>query len=71
MYYKRDKEKGWCLEEVKKMAAPILAMMYIDMRCDGIKDLIVLSMRGVHVLQVLEIELLYILIINSPFYDMC
>lgn len=52
MYYKRDKEKGWCLEEVKKVAAPILALKYIDMRCDGIKDLVVLSMKGVHVLQV-------------------
>lgn len=45
-------EKGWGLEEVKPMAAPILALKYIDMRCDGIKDLVVLYMKGVHVLQV-------------------
>ncbi|KAJ8942623.1 hypothetical protein NQ318_013336 [Aromia moschata] len=51
MLLKRDKERGWCLEELKKMAAPILGIKYIDISGDGVKELVVLSMKGVHVLQ--------------------
>ncbi|KAJ8941658.1 hypothetical protein NQ314_010303 [Rhamnusium bicolor] len=51
MLLKRDKERGWCLEELKKIAAPILSLRYLDISGDGVKELVVLSMKGVHVLQ--------------------
>ncbi|CAH1116569.1 unnamed protein product [Phaedon cochleariae] len=51
MLYEKNKEKGWCLEEIKTFSAPILGIKYIDITGDGVKDLVVLSMRGVHVLQ--------------------
>ncbi|KAG5899512.1 hypothetical protein JTB14_008201 [Gonioctena quinquepunctata] len=51
MMYKKHRKKGWYLEEMKIIAAPILNLKYIDMTGDGVKDLVVLSIRGVHVLQ--------------------
>lgn len=52
MLYKKKGEKGWCLEEIKSIVAPILGLKYVDMSGDGVKDLVILSMKGVHVLQV-------------------
>lgn len=52
MLYKKNKEKGWCLEEIKTIVSPLLGLKYVDMSGDGVKDLAVLSMKGVHVLQV-------------------
>ncbi|XP_074034569.1 KICSTOR complex protein kaptin [Leptinotarsa decemlineata] len=51
MMYKKDKKGNWCLEELKKISAPVLGLKYIDITGDGVKDLVILSMRGVHVLQ--------------------
>ncbi|KAH1007617.1 hypothetical protein HUJ04_004829 [Dendroctonus ponderosae] len=50
--YKRDiKENKWYLEEIKNLVAPILSMTYLDISGDGVKELIVSSMKGIHVLQ--------------------
>ncbi|CAG9860239.1 unnamed protein product [Phyllotreta striolata] len=51
MVYKRDSEKVWWLEEVKKMTSPILGIKCVDVTGDGVKDLVILSMKGVQVLQ--------------------
>ncbi|KAJ3647450.1 hypothetical protein Zmor_019328 [Zophobas morio] len=51
MVYKRDPDKGWCLEELKMFASPIISMKYVDLLEDGINELVVLSLRGVHFLQ--------------------
>ncbi|EFA06740.2 KICSTOR complex protein kaptin [Tribolium castaneum] len=51
MLYKRDPDKGWCLEELKMFASPIISMKYVDLIEDGVNELVVLSMKGVHFLQ--------------------
>jgi hypothetical protein len=53
MLYKRDPDKGWCLEELKMFSSPIISMKYVDLLEDGVNELVVLSMKGVHFLQVL------------------
>ncbi|KAJ8981807.1 hypothetical protein NQ317_007393 [Molorchus minor] len=51
MLLKHHHNKGWCLEELKKIAAPVLGLKYVDVSGDGVKELVILSMKGVHVLQ--------------------
>ncbi|KAJ8923985.1 hypothetical protein NQ315_006761 [Exocentrus adspersus] len=51
MLLKHDTQKGWCLEDVKKIAAPVLGIKYIDISGDGVRELVILGMKGVHVLQ--------------------
>ncbi|CAH2000192.1 unnamed protein product [Acanthoscelides obtectus] len=51
MLLKRDKLGDWYLEEVKKISGPILGVKYIDMDGDGVKDLVIFSTKGVHILQ--------------------
>ncbi|CAG9763912.1 unnamed protein product [Ceutorhynchus assimilis] len=48
--YKYNETK-WYLEEVKFMAAPVLSLNYGDLSGDGVKELVVSSMIGIHVLQ--------------------
>lgn len=52
MLLKYVNQKGWCLEDLKKIAAPVLGVKYVDISGDGVKELVVLGMKGVHVLQV-------------------
>ncbi|XP_050294931.1 KICSTOR complex protein kaptin-like [Anthonomus grandis grandis] len=50
--YKMDNvENKWFMEEIKYMAAPILSLKYLDVSGDGVRELIVSSMKGIHVLQ--------------------
>lgn len=51
MYIKYNEGKGWCLEDLKKMKAPILDLKYFDICGDGVKELVVFSMKGIHILQ--------------------
>ncbi|XP_018575978.1 KICSTOR complex protein kaptin-like [Anoplophora glabripennis] len=51
MLLKHIEQKGWCLEDLKKIAAPVLGLKYLDVSGDGVKELVVLGMKGVHVLQ--------------------
>lgn len=51
--HKFDAERDcWCLEELKKFAGPVLAMRYVDVVGDGVRELVVMSLKGVHILQV-------------------
>lgn len=52
MLYKFNKEKGWCLTNIRKLGAPIFGIMCEDITGDGVKEFIVLTMKGVHILQV-------------------
>nr|CAH7724648.1 unnamed protein product [Callosobruchus chinensis] len=52
MLLKRDKVGDWYLEEIKKISGSILGIKYIDMDGDGVKDLVIFSTKGVHILQV-------------------
>lgn len=49
--YKYKKEKGWCLIDLKKVGVPILGLLNLDVNGDGVRELIVLTMKGVHVFQ--------------------
>lgn len=49
--YKFRKDKGWCLTDLKKIGVPILGLLNMDVNGDGIRELIVMTMKGVHVFQ--------------------
>ncbi|XP_030757029.1 KICSTOR complex protein kaptin-like [Sitophilus oryzae] len=52
LLYKYDKkETQWFLEELKFISGPILSMKYIDISGDGVKELVIFSMKGLHILQ--------------------
>lgn len=55
MLYKRDNNGIWWLEEMKRISSPILGLKCIDMSGDGVKDFVILSMKGIHILQVIDI----------------
>lgn len=51
--YKFDKkESKWYLEENRQIVAPVLSMKYVDITGDGIRELVVNSLKGIHVLRV-------------------
>lgn len=50
--YKYLEPDGWQLEGVRSFANPLYAMIYVDVTGDGLRELIVLTLRGVHVIQV-------------------
>lgn len=52
MLYKFNKEKGWCLIDIKKIGTPIFGITSVDITGDGVKELVVLTIKGVHILQV-------------------
>ncbi|KAL3285500.1 hypothetical protein HHI36_000032 [Cryptolaemus montrouzieri] len=49
--YKYHADKKWWLEEVKEVSSPIFAVKYVDLTGDGVREMIVYSMKGVHVFQ--------------------
>lgn len=49
--YKFKKEQGWCLTDLRKVGVPILGLLNMDVNGDGIRELIVITMKGVHVFQ--------------------
>lgn len=51
LLYKFKKEKGWCLTDYRKVGVPILGLLNMDVNGDGIRELIVITMKGVHVFQ--------------------
>ncbi|XP_019868581.1 KICSTOR complex protein kaptin isoform X2 [Aethina tumida] len=51
LLYKYIENKGWKLDELRKFASPILGVKYVDITGDGVKELIVFSMKGIHILQ--------------------
>ncbi|XP_076260222.1 KICSTOR complex protein kaptin-like [Rhynchophorus ferrugineus] len=52
LLYKYDTtESKWYLEELKHIAAPILCVKHLDLTGDGVRELVVFSMKGLHVFQ--------------------
>ncbi|KAF5298731.1 hypothetical protein FQR65_LT09600 [Abscondita terminalis] len=49
--YEFDNAQGWFISDVRHFAAPILGLKYVDITGDGVKELIVLTVRGVTILQ--------------------
>ncbi|CAH0551988.1 unnamed protein product [Brassicogethes aeneus] len=50
MLYKY-KEKRWYIQDLRKFSSPIINIRYSDITGDGLKELVVFSMKGVHILQ--------------------
>lgn len=50
-------ESKWYLEELKHIAAPVLSVKHVDLTGDGVRELVVFSMKGLHVYQVIIILL--------------
>lgn len=42
----------WWLTDLKRVTSPIFGLMSIDLTGEGVQELIVLTMKGVHILQV-------------------
>lgn len=49
--YKFDEKQGWVLLDIRKFPAPIFSIKHVDVTGDGVKELLILTMKGVHVLQ--------------------
>lgn len=50
--YKYNEQDGWQMEGIKSFPNPIYSVLYEDVTGDGIKELIVLTLKGVHIIQV-------------------
>lgn len=50
--YKCLPVKGWTLQDQKNIASPIFGVKWIDITGDGVKELVVFSMKGVYIFQV-------------------
>lgn len=46
-----DSAEGWTLESQRSFATPIYSILYMDITGDGVREFIVLTLRGVHILQ--------------------
>jgi len=51
LVYKQNEEQMWDLEWQRSLPAPILSLCQVDMTGDGVKELVVVTTRGVQVLQ--------------------
>jgi hypothetical protein len=45
-------ERGFCLLWRRSFSSPLLAMAHVDLTGDGLQELAVVSLKGVHILQV-------------------
>lgn len=46
------KENAWHLRGVRTIAHPVYAIRYMDVTGDGVNEMVVLSIKGVQILQV-------------------
>lgn len=46
-----DKDKIWKQTDKRKFDSPVYSMSYLDITNDGMKELVVLTQRGVYILQ--------------------
>lgn len=53
--YKYNEIDGWQIEGIKSLPNPVYALLYEDVSGDGIKELIVLTLKGVLIIQVLHL----------------
>lgn len=53
--YKCIPVKGWILHDQKDMASPVFGVKWIDITGDGVKELVVFSMKGLYIFQVCQV----------------
>ncbi|XP_044730220.1 KICSTOR complex protein kaptin-like [Chrysoperla carnea] len=49
--YKYKKENDWSLSEHRSFGNPIYSIQFLDITSDGMRELIVLTLKGVHIIQ--------------------
>ncbi|XP_045474499.1 KICSTOR complex protein kaptin-like [Harmonia axyridis] len=49
--YKQYDDHKWILDDVKKVSSPIFGIKHVDITGDAVKEMIVFSMKGVHIFQ--------------------
>lgn len=49
--YKFDWEKGFAFLEERRVVSPVLGMKYVDVTGDGMKELIIFTLKGVYIFQ--------------------
>lgn len=49
--FKINYDEKWILSDIRKFDSPVYSMAYLDITNDGMKELIVLTQRGVYILQ--------------------
>lgn len=47
-----DKSGAWLLVSQRSFANPIHSILYLDVTGDGVREFVILTLRGVHILQV-------------------
>lgn len=47
-----DKSGTWFLMSQRSFANPIHSILYLDVTGDGVKEFVILTLRGVHIMQV-------------------
>jgi hypothetical protein len=52
-----DKSGTWLLVSQRSFANPIHSILYLDVTGDGVKEFVILTMQGVHIMQVSSVYL--------------
>jgi len=50
-----DKSGTWLLLSQRSFANPIHSILYLDVTGDGVKEFVILTLRGVHIMQVISV----------------
>jgi hypothetical protein len=53
-----DKSGTWLLASQRSFANPVHSILYLDVTGDGVKEFVILTLRGVHIMQVSSLHLL-------------
>lgn len=60
LVYGETHEQSWKLIDSKSFDSPIYSICNLDMTGDGVDELVVMSQRGVHILQVIDFSIINI-----------
>lgn len=52
LVYKYQQCSAWTLVSQRSFANPIHSILYLDVTGDGVREFVILTLRGVHILQV-------------------
>lgn len=50
-FFQKDEKMEWNLTDEMRLVSPIIQIRYLDITGDGVKELIVFTMKGVYILQ--------------------
>lgn len=53
-----DKSGTWLLISQRSFANPIHSVLYLDVTGDGVREFVILTLRGIHIMQVSSVHLL-------------